>query len=156
MIIAYAETEVNIWGENYTRCPLDEYKTLLDQGEIIIAWLDGQIVGSIHVYPVTHNRYGFGLLNADFSLGGQGIGSGLVEQAEKHAKQNGAKLMQLEILRPKVELLAEKERLKKWYTRLGYKLVSTGDFTELKPDKAEKAKRLGLKDLINVRSDLRA
>lgn len=142
MIHAYAVTELNIWGENYIRCPLDEYQELLDKGEIIIAKLDGKIVGSIHTYPLSPDRYAFGMLNADFDLGGQGIGSGLIRAAEDEARKNGASIMQLEILRTKEGILPEKEMLRKWYTKLGYEFQSTEEFLGVKPDKQEKAKKL--------------
>ena len=93
MLHAYAVTEVEIWGENYSRMSENEFKSIIERGELILAELDGEVVGSIHVYPLTENTFAFGLLSADFDKKGLGIGRALISAAESHAKEMGAAKM---------------------------------------------------------------
>jgi len=142
MLHAYAVTEIEIWGENYSRMSESEFQSIIERGELILAELDGEIVGSIHVYPLTENTYAFGLLSADFDKKGLGIGRALISAAESEAKEMGAEKMSLEILRPRDFDVPLKTVLRDWYIRLGYAFTETLLFEERKPDKAEKAKRL--------------
>lgn len=142
LIHAYAETEQSVWGENYIRIPKDEFISLISRGEVFYAELNGNVVGSIYVYRKDESTFSFGLLSADFSLKGKGIGKALVDYAEAHAFDQGAKYMDLEILRPIAEEVPFKGVLKQWYTKLGYVYTLSGTFVELKPDKAFKAKGL--------------
>ena len=142
MVYAYEVTERQIWGPNYVRMFLDEYSQLLETDKILIAHFGEHIVGSIYHYPISENSYAFGLLNADFDESGEGIGRALIEGAELSAKEKGAEYMQLEILRPDDIHVPQKEKLKNWYQSMGYVFSRTGKFEELKPEKAEKAKKL--------------
>lgn len=140
MIHAYAVTEVEIWGENYTRMFPNEFDEVIERGELIGAWIGETPVGSIHVYPLKEDTFAFGLFSVDFDFKGRNIGRKLIDAAEKHAMNSGGVFMELEILRLKDKVLEQKQRLKDWYIRLGYELISTIDFEDRKPQKAEKAK----------------
>jgi len=140
LIYAYAETEKEIWGEGYSRLDLDEFIDLIKKGQIYIARYDEEIVGSIQVYRTQQSAFAFSLLNADFSRKGLGIGKKLIQAAEKHAVEHGAKSMNIEILRPNNAELPSKTMLHKWYENLGYSYVKSMEFLEMKPDKVEKAK----------------
>lgn len=142
LIIAYAETEKEIWGKNYSRLSLDEFIKLIDANEFYIARLNDEIVGSIHTSRLDSESFGFGLLSADFAQKGLGIGRKLIETAENHAKRKGAKFMKIEILRPSNRELPQKKKLDKWYRRQGYVFLKSMSFVDRKPDKAEKALRL--------------
>ena len=142
MIYAYEVTEVEIWGENYIRMDLDEYKELIENGAIQLARLDGEIVGSIATNHLDDESFGFGLLNADFSKKGLGIGRKLISASENYARENGAKFMKIEILRPSNIEVPQKKMLHDWYTKLGYVFEESMSFEERKPDKAEKALKL--------------
>ena len=142
LLHAYAVTEIEIWGENYVRMSLEEFTSLVEKGEIILAEIDGEIVGSINVYPLRKDTFVFGLLSADFSKKGLGIGRALIAAAEKHAKDKGAKTMALEILKPRDFEVPVKNVLRDWYERLGYVFTEAMLFEERKPDKVEKAKLL--------------
>lgn len=139
MIDAYAATEVAIWGTNYLRMPFQEYMGLVEKKEVLCAQINGVIVGTLHCYPSGKDRYGFGLLAADFSKKGLGIGRKLIATAEEYARSKGANYMALEILRPRDFELEVKTQLHEWYTRLGYELNASMSFVERKPDKVEKA-----------------
>lgn len=140
MIYAYKVTEVEIWGEDYKRMLLDEFQQVIDRGELIGVWYDGVPAGSIHTYPLNETTYAFGLFSVDFAFKGKNIGRALIAAAEETAKSNGASFMELEILRLKDKELEFKQQLRDWYLRLGYQHISTIDFVDRKPTKAEKAK----------------
>ncbi|MDX2359479.1 MAG: GNAT family N-acetyltransferase [Crocinitomicaceae bacterium] len=138
---AYAVTEVEIWGPNYTRMPKEEFRTLIVQEQIIAARLNEKLVGSIYTYPLTDTVWAFGLFSADFAYKGLGIGRALIKAAELHAvNEANASCMELEILKPRDFKVPVKVALKEWYERLGYEFLETVSFEERKPTKAEKAK----------------
>lgn len=139
---AYAVTEVEIWGENYIRISKEDFLDLFSKNEIFIARLNDEIVGCIHVYKVSNDTFSFGLLAVDFNKKGEGIGRALITAAEKHAKENGAKHMEIEILRASDILVPIKQVLHDWYQRLGYVFINSVSFLERKPDKIEKSKML--------------
>ncbi len=139
MIHGYRVTEVEIWGEGYSRMFLDEFQAIIEKRELIGAWIDGVPVGSIHTYPLKETTFAFGLFSVDFDYKGQNIGRKLIEAAEELATERGATFMELEILRLRDKQLTVKRQLHDWYLRQGYELISTTDFVDRKPDKAEKA-----------------
>jgi GNAT superfamily N-acetyltransferase len=150
MIHAYAETENEVWGKNYKRLEFHEYEKILHEGDVYIAWMNDNIVGSISVYPVNKETFGFGLLNSDFDKHGKGIGGALVQVAEKHARSNGAKQLKLEILRPYPVNTCFKQWLAKWYEKLGYRFVKTIDFLDLEPHRQEKLERMITSSVFDV------
>jgi len=135
--IAYALTEIEVWGEDYVRITYEDYNGLIEKGEIIAAWLDGVAVGSIHTYQRSPNTWSFSLLSADFAQKGKGIGQALIEAAENRARERGAEFMQLEILRPQGMDVPFKIRLDKWYRKLGYGYTHSNDFSTILPEKAK-------------------
>ncbi|GAB5418047.1 MAG: hypothetical protein Crog4KO_31270 [Crocinitomicaceae bacterium] len=139
MIHGYRVTEVDIWGEDYSRMFPEEFQEIIDRKELIGAWIADVPVGSIHTYRLNENTFAFGLFSVDFNFKGQNIGRKLIEAAEELAKERGATFMELEILRLRDKELTAKRQLHDWYVRLGYELISTTDFVDRKPDKAEKA-----------------
>ncbi|WP_190809256.1 GNAT family N-acetyltransferase [Flagellimonas sp. S3867] len=136
LTIAYGETEKEIWGENYARISFDSYNKLIEKGEILVAYCDGQVVGGIHYYEQTPGTYGFGLLCADFGKSGMGIGRALVSAVEKIATENGINSIQIAILKPKNGEIGFKTRISSWYQRMGYKYAHSQDFNEVDPAKA--------------------
>lgn len=135
--IAYALTEVEVWGENYMRITFDDYSALIDKGEILIAYSENKVVGGVHFYERKKGMYSFSLLCADFDQSGLGIGRALVDQVEARAKANGATAIELEILRPKGIEVPFKKRISDWYQRMGYNYTSSQNFAEVKPIKAQ-------------------
>lgn len=137
MLKAYAITEARIWGENYQRMSRQDFSAVIEKGELIGAWIDGQPVGSIHTYRISENTFAFGLFSVDFHFKGLGIGRKLIQEAENKAREEGAHFMELEILRPENETLKFKTILHDWYQRLGYELIETVSFIDRKPSKKE-------------------
>ena len=134
--IAYALTEIEVWGENYVRITFEEYDELIDKGEILIAYLENQVVGGIHFYERKKGLYSFSLLCADFDKSGLGIGRALVDWVEAEALKNEATAIQLEILRPKGIEVPFKKQISDWYQRMGYNYTGSQNFAEVKPVKA--------------------
>lgn len=140
LILGYELTEVEVWGENYSRISKEEYQEFIDANEVLYAKIDGEVVGCIQSSKISEGAFTFGLLAADFSKKRLGIGRKLISTVEKNAVDNGAKVMHLEILKPEFIEVKSKVELHNWYVRLGYVYTETHSFVGLKPDKAEKAK----------------
>ena len=142
LIHAYAETEVEIWGQNHIRIAKDDFTELIERKEIFGAFIENQLVGSVRLFKKDQQTFSFGLLSADLNMQGKGIGNALVEHIEAVAKKEGATYMTLEILRAIALETPFKKRLKEWYTKLGYTYTLSGSFKELKPTHADRADKL--------------
>jgi GNAT superfamily N-acetyltransferase len=132
--MAYANTEKEIWGDNYTRLFLPEYTELVEKGEIYVAFYNGEIAGGVHLYKGEGNAYTYSLLGVDFNLGGKGIGSALIQTVENEAKAKGGTVMKIEILRVKSLEVPHKVVLAKFYERLGYTYTGSDDCSCKIPD----------------------
>lgn len=137
---AYARTEIEIWGENYTRMPLNEYEDLIDEGKIMGALLDGKVVGSIYSQNLDNETSTFGLLATHKDFGKRGIGSSLVQAVEENARKSGSKFMNLEILRPRDFKVPVKAILQSWYEGMGYEFTHDQNFQDRRPDRAKDLK----------------
>ena len=142
MIKAYAETEVEIWGEDYERLSYNEFVEIIKKEELYLARIENEIVGSVHVFKIDNNTFSFGLLNSDFTKKGLGIGGALVRKAEAVAINLGATRMDIEVLRPSDFDVPVKVLLANWYLKQGYTFTLFDTFINLKPDKVEKSNAL--------------
>ncbi len=142
LINAYAQTESEIWGENYVRISREEYEGLIDKGEIFFSFKDKQVNGCIQITNPEEKVFSFGLLAIDFTQKGEGIGKKLILFAEEYALKNGGNKMILEILKPRDFEVPFKIFLHQWYSDLGYQYEKTISFLGLKTEKIEKAKQL--------------
>ncbi len=134
MRIAYEVTEEEIWGKNYIRLFIEDYTTLIEEGNIFVAYLDDVIVGSVHVYRKDESTYTFSLLSSDFKFGGQGIGTALINRVEHEARKYHATHIKMEILRLKDVDIPHKIRLHQYYEKLGYNYTHSEDCSCLIPD----------------------
>lgn len=142
IIIAYRETEKEVWGENYVRITLEEFKELIKLGEILIARnKENKVVGGIRCFHLREKTWSFSLLGADFNEKGKGIGRELIKAVEERAKANDGDTVNIEILRAKDIDTEFKLRLSSWYQRLGYEYVKAVDVFEVY-DNPEKWARL--------------
>ena len=132
--IAYEVTEEEIWGKNYDRLFVEDFRKLVKEGNIYVAYLNEEIVGSVHAYVKDEETYKFGLLSTDFKYGGQGIGTALIKRVEEEALKNGAKQIKIEILRVKDREVPHKLRLAEYYKRLGYQFTGAEDCSCIIPD----------------------
>lgn len=134
MVKGYEITEEEIWGKNYVRLFLPEFKALIDIGNIYVAYFNNDIVGCIHLYKKDKDSFGFGLLSVHTKYWGKGIGQALINKVEIIAKQAGAKTMKIEILRVKNIDVPHKVVLANFYKKLGYKYTHSEDCACLIPE----------------------
>jgi GNAT superfamily N-acetyltransferase len=129
----YAVAEAGLWVDGAKRTTPDEVAELIAAGEIAVARRDGAVVGSVRVRDVAADASEFGMLVAAFEQRGTGVGRGLVEFAERRARERGRRAMQLELLVPREWQHPSKEFLKEWYGRIGYGVIRTGSMAEANP-----------------------
>lgn len=141
IIEAYEQTEKEVWGDHYIRVSKDRFQSLVDKGEILVAFLKEEIVGGVHCLKLDKDAYSFSLLGADFNQSGKGIGKALIKAVEQVAYTQGAKEIRIEVLRAENIEVESKIRLGQWYNRLGYPFVKTIDVFEVYND-AEKWSKL--------------
>jgi GNAT superfamily N-acetyltransferase len=131
---AYDDAESGMWKRQGTRTSPAAVERLLRSQALILAEIDGILVGSVNVNLMADQVGEFGMLVADRNFRGTGIGSALVDHAEKWARERGCRTMRLELLTPRDWDHPSKEFLKQWYTRLGYVPTTTERLEELHPD----------------------
>ncbi len=81
--------------------------------------------------PLDAGTADLGLVSTATDLWGGGVGRRLVRAGEELTGSRGVPAMQLELLVPKEWRHPEKERLRAWYTRLGYRVVRTAPFDQV-------------------------
>jgi GNAT superfamily N-acetyltransferase len=132
----YAVAEEGLWAEGATRTTPDEVARLTRAGEVVVATLNGELVGCVRVQRLDGDTGEFGMLAADPAHRGIGVGRELLRFAERKCRAAGLSTMQLELLVPRGWTHPAKERLDAWYTRLGYRVARTGTIDEAYPDLA--------------------
>jgi GNAT superfamily N-acetyltransferase len=128
---AYAVGEAGLWLEGTTRTTPGEIRDAIRGGGMIAARLDGHVVGCAYVRPLDADTADLGLVSAAPDHWGTGIGRELVRFAEELMRSRGATTMQLELLVPKGSRHADKERLRDWYSRLGYRVTRAATFEQV-------------------------
>jgi GNAT superfamily N-acetyltransferase len=132
----YAVAEDGLWTEGATRTTAEEVAELTRAGQIAVARLRGQVVGSVRIQRLDERTGEFGMLVADPAHRGTGIGRELVRFAERRCRAEGLRAMQLELLVPRAWTHPTKEFLDAWYTRIGYRVARTGTIDEAYPELA--------------------
>jgi GNAT superfamily N-acetyltransferase len=130
----YDDAESGMWKHPGTRTNPSEVKRLLRNQALILAEIDGMLVGAVNVNLMNDGIGEFGMLVADLNQRGKGIGSALVARAENWARDMACHTMRLELLTPRNWAHPSKEFLKKWYSRIGYKPQATESFEILHPE----------------------
>jgi GNAT superfamily N-acetyltransferase len=130
----YDDAEAGMWKRKGTRTKPSEVERLVRDQALILAEIDGVLVGSVNVKLMNDGVGEFGMLVADPNSRGKGIGSALVERAENWARDMACHTMRLELLTPRNWAHPSKEFLKVWYTRLGYRPQATEPFEVLHPE----------------------
>ncbi|GAA1275590.1 GNAT family N-acetyltransferase [Planotetraspora silvatica] len=126
----YTVAEEGMWAERSARTTADEVVELIGAGEIAVARLNGEIVGSVRIQRLEGGVGEFGMLAADPRHRGVGIGRELVRFAERTSRERGLATMQLELLVPREWSHPSKEFLASWYPRIGYRRVRAGNLDE--------------------------
>lgn len=128
---AYAMGESGLWRDGTQRITPAEVVEAIGGGDMLVAEVDGRIAGCAHVRPLDATTADLGLVSADPELHGRGVGRALVRAAEELMRARGTATAQLELLVPVGRLHPDKERLREWYSRLGYRIVRTAPFEEI-------------------------
>jgi GNAT superfamily N-acetyltransferase len=130
----YDDAESGMWKRKGTRTNPAEVERLLRAQAVILAEIDGALVGSVNVNRMSDGVGEFGMLVADRKYRGEGIGSALVKHAEKWARDQASHTMRLEILTPRHWTHPSKEFLRQWYSRNGYAPQTTEPFESMYPE----------------------
>jgi GNAT superfamily N-acetyltransferase len=128
---AYAVGEAGLWIEGTTRTEPAEIAEGIRSGGMLAARLDNRVVGCAYVRPLDRSTADLGMISTAPDRWGAGIGRRLVRFAEELMRSRGVTTMQLEVLVPKTGTHPAKERLRAWYTRLGYRAVRTVPVSEV-------------------------
>ena len=126
----YAVAEGDIWsaGPAFRRTNEEEVAGLLCANEILVADdRNGTVVGCIRWHAATSAQgvAEFGMLCVQAAHRKAGLGAQLVREAERRARLAGYRMMQCELLVPCDGRPHEsKDRLRRWYPTLGYKLAA--------------------------------
>jgi GNAT superfamily N-acetyltransferase len=129
--VAYAAGETGLWVEGAARTDAEEMAGAVRGGGILAATLEGRLVGCAYVRPLDGETADLGMVSAEPHLWGSGIGRELVRSAEELMRSRGITTMQMELLVPKGWVHPEKDRLRRWYLRLGYEVERTAPFEEV-------------------------
>jgi GNAT superfamily N-acetyltransferase len=130
----YDEAESGMWKRKGTRTNPAEVERLLRTHGLILAEIDGVIVGTVNVNLLSNGVGEFGMLVAHREHRGSGIGSALVTHAENWTRQHGCHVMRLEILTPRHWTHPSKTFLRQWYSRIGYAPQTTEPFESMHPE----------------------
>jgi GNAT superfamily N-acetyltransferase len=128
---AYAVGEAGLWLEGTTRTGPGEIGKAIRRGGMLAATREGRLVGCAFVRPLDPVAADLGLLGTAPDQWGSGVGSELVHSAEELMRSRGGTTIQLELLVPKEWVHPAKERLRSWYTRLGYRVVRSAPFEQV-------------------------
>ena len=129
----YADAEKGLWVAGAERTDVAEMTSVVREGQLVVARVDGRLVGAVRVQRLDPDVGEFGMLVAHPDHRGAGIGRDLVAFAEDMARRQGLDRMQLELLVPRTWTHPVKEFLRGWYTRIGYVEVRTEDFAATHP-----------------------
>ena len=128
---AYAIGEAGLWLEGTKRTGPGEIAEAIRGSGILAATAEDGVVGCAYVRPLEPGMADLGLVSAAPERWGSGVGRELVRSAEVLMRSRGVTTMQLELLVPKEWVHPEKERLRAWYTRLGYRIVRPAPFEQV-------------------------
>jgi len=136
---AYAEGEAGLWVDGTSRTDGREIAAAVRAGEMLVATtVGGRVVGCVRVRAVDDGpcSWEIGFVSVDPAEWGSGVGRALVLAAEDHARAHGATTVRLTLLVPRAAVHPAKERLRDWYTRLGYSIAGSVPFEDALPDAA--------------------
>jgi GNAT superfamily N-acetyltransferase len=131
---AYDDAESGMWKRRGTRTDPAEVDRLLRARALILAEMDGVLVGSVNVNVLGNGVGEFGMLAADRNHHGAGIGSALVRHAERWARERSCHTMRLELLTPRHWTHPSKTFLRQWYARIGYVPQTTEPLEQMHPE----------------------
>ena len=128
---AYAVGEAGLWQEGAMRIQPREIAVAIRNRGLLAARLEGRLVGCAYVRQLDAGTADLGLISTATDYWGSGIGRELVRSAEELMRSRGVMTMQLELLVPKGWVHPEKDKLRAWYIRLGYRVVRSAAFEQI-------------------------
>ncbi|HEY1356831.1 MAG TPA: GNAT family N-acetyltransferase [Thermoleophilaceae bacterium] len=132
----YTDAEDGLWREGAARTQPTEIAEFIEAGQIAVAKAGGEVVGVVRIQTLSDTTAEFGMLAAEPEHRGIGVGRGLIEFAERHARDGGSRTMQLELLVPRRWRHPTKAFLDDWYRRIGYRVVRTTSLDDAYPELA--------------------
>jgi GNAT superfamily N-acetyltransferase len=126
----YADAERGMWQPGVPRTTAVDVSHAIAAGEIVIARVDGRVVGVVRT-RVSDGVGWRGMLAVHDDVRGTGVGRLLVDATERMAREAGADAMQVEILSPADDGNAYKREHARRSQRLGYRHVRDTDLREL-------------------------
>jgi GNAT superfamily N-acetyltransferase len=130
----YRDAERGLWQDDARRTRPAEVAAMIRDGQLVVARLDGRLVGAVQIQQLDRDLGEAGMLVASPEHRGAGIGRTLLTFAEDWGRRRGFRRMQLELLVPQTWTHPVKEFLLAWYTRVGYRHVRTGRLAEAYPE----------------------
>ena len=133
--LVYADAEKGMWVDGTDRATPGEIAAMIAAGRLVIARdEDGTLVGAMQLQRLPTGEGELGMLVAHPERRGAGLGKDLIAYGESWARAQGLTTMQLELLYPSTWTHPVKKFLYDWYTRLGYRVIGTGDLADDYPD----------------------
>ncbi|KAI0468046.1 hypothetical protein F4859DRAFT_524898 [Xylaria cf. heliscus] len=132
--VEYRWGEAGVVVDGTKRTTASEVADQLRASQLTVAFVTSpsghrEAIGCIHVKKMSATHGNLGLLAVRSEHHGSGLARDLVRFAEEHCRQVfKVQTMQIELLVPTTFESPHKVRLQTWYERLGYVLVSMGDF----------------------------
>ena len=130
---AYTRADAGLWAGPFERTNTDELVRHTRDGELAVARAGRDVVGCVRVRAVDDATAEFGLLAADLTRRGAGIGRELVRFAEQVGRAASRTVMELELMAPRDGPHPAKDFLATWYGRLGYRMVGRSDLATVHP-----------------------
>jgi GNAT superfamily N-acetyltransferase len=128
---AYAVGEEGLWVDGWVRITRGEVEEAVRSGGMLAATVDGEIAGAAFVRPIDATTADLGLVSVTPDHWGTGVGGEIVRAAEDFVRGQGVTTMQLELLVPQEWVHPHKDRLRRWYIRLGYAAVGKATFEQV-------------------------
>ena len=132
----YATAEQGLWLPGTTRTDVDEMTELTRAGEIVVARLGDDIVGSIRVRRLEADTAETGMLVAHPGHRNLGVGRQLRRHVTAMLRDEGMKTLQIELLVPRDWTPESKAFMARWNERSGYEVVRKGAFDDMYPELA--------------------
>lgn len=132
----YAAAEKGQWLPGATRTSTEEITELAQAGQIVVARVDGAVVGAIRVRHLDSRTGETGMLAVDPEYRNLGIARELRRFVADLLRSQGIATLQIELLVPRDWDQASKKVMAGWNSRAGYKVVRKGAFEEQYPDLA--------------------
>jgi GNAT superfamily N-acetyltransferase len=132
----YAAAENGLWRAQATRTTPAAVARFIEAEEMAVAMVGSELAGVVRVQAVSEVTAEFGLLAVDPDHRGLGVGRGLISFAERHSRERGLRVMQLELLVPRTGRHPDKVFLDDWYRRIGYRVVRRTSVEDLEPELA--------------------